>query len=114
MENITIFLGKIIGPYWLVFGIGFLISTKFYEKQLLNSEKTDSLAVTIQGIIHFYIGIGILSNHFLWNNILAIIITILGFGYLGKGISLIVIPRLSLKSGTASFKLICVAGISFI
>ena len=97
MEPITSFFGKIIAPYLFASGLGFLISTKFYEKQLKNSDKSDPLAINLSGMVLFSIGIVILTNHFLWNNILEALVTLLGFSFLGKGITLIVIPDLILN-----------------
>jgi hypothetical protein len=114
MEPITIFIGKILAVYWLVYGLGFLISRKFYANQLKNSDNSDSLAVTLQGAIHLYIGVAIVTNHFLWGNLLAILVTVLGFGYLAKGIALIVFPEATLKSGKSSVKLLPLTGIIFI
>lgn len=114
MEPITLFIGKILSVYWLVYGLGFLISPKFYEDQLRNSDKSDSLAITLQGAIHVYIGIAIVTNHFLWDNLLAILVTILGFGYLAKGIALIVFPSTTLKTTKTSVKMLSVSGIGFI
>lgn len=114
MEPITLFIGKILAIYWLVYGFGFLISRGFYANQLTNSEKSDSLAVTLQGAIHVYIGAAIVTNHFLWNSLLAILVTILGFGYLAKGVALIVFPVAVLKSGEPSVKRLSIAGIGFI
>jgi len=114
MEPITLFIGKILAVYWLVYGLGFLISTKFYEDQLKNSDKSDSLAITLQGAIHVHIGIVIVTNHFLWDNLLAILVTILGFGYLAKGIALIVFPSATLKSTKTSVKMLRISGIGFI
>ncbi len=82
MEPITLILGKIIAPYLLASGLGFLISTKFYENQLKNTDKSDPLSVNLSGMVHFLLGIGILTNHFKWNNILAVIVTLLGFSFL--------------------------------
>ncbi len=114
MEPITLFIGKILTVYWLVYGFGFLISKDFYANQLQNSEKSDSLAITLQGAIHLYIGAAILTNHFLWDNLLAILVTLLGFMYLAKGIALIVFPNATLKSGEVSVKRLRIAGIGFI
>ena len=113
MEPITLFIGKICAIYWLVYGLGFLISHEFYANQLKNSSKSDSLAVTLQGAIHLYIGAAILTNHFLWNNLLAILVTILGFMYLAKGIAIIVIPNATLKSGEPTVKMLRLSGIGF-
>jgi len=113
MESTTLFIGKISAIYWTVYGLGFLVSREFYAKQLMNSSKSDSLAVTLQGAIHLYIGAAILTNHFLWDNPLAILVTILGFMYLAKGIAIIVIPKATLKSGTATVKTVRISGIGF-
>lgn len=114
MDPTTLFIGKILSIYWLVYGLGFLVSTEFYVTQSTNSEKSDSLAVTLQGALHLYLGAAILTNHFLWDNLLAAIVTILGFGYLAKGIALVVFPRATLKSGEPSARLIRVSGYGFI
>jgi len=114
MESITLFIGKISAIYWLTYGLGFLISKEFYANQLKNSEKSDSLSITLQGAIHVYIGAAILTNHFLWDSILAILVTLLGFMYLAKGIALIVFPVATLKSGEPSVKVLRLSGIGFI
>ena len=114
MEPITLFIGKISAIYWLAYGLGFLISREFYANQLKNTEKSDSLAITLQGAIHVYIGAAILTNHFLWDSILAILVTLLGFMYLAKGIALIVFPCAILKSGEPSVKVLRLSGIGFI
>ncbi|MBN1454796.1 MAG: hypothetical protein JW945_00885 [Methanomicrobia archaeon] len=114
MEPITLFFGKIIAPYLFASGLGFLISTKFYENRLKNSDKSDPLAINLSGMVHFLIGIVILTNHFLWNNILEAIVTLLGFSFLGKGVTLIVIPNLILKSTKTSVKALRISGIGFI
>jgi len=114
MEPITLFIGKISAIYWLVYGLGFLISREFYANQIKNSEKSDSLSITLQGAIHVYIGAAIITNHFLWDNILAILVTLLGFMYLAKGIALIVFPGATLKSGESSVKVLRLSGIGFI
>ncbi len=114
METITLFLGKIISPYLFVSGLGFLISGKFYLNQLRNSDKSDPLTINLSGMVHFLIGIAIVTNHFLWNNILAIIVSILGFIFLAKGIALIAFPSLTLKSTKTSVKILRISGIGFI
>ncbi len=114
MDPITLFIGKISAIYWITYGLGFIISHEFYANQLISSSKSDSLAVTLQGAIHLYIGAAILTNHFLWNNILAILVSLLGFMYLAKGIAIIVFPSATLKSGKPAVKTLRISGIGFI
>ncbi|NQV08780.1 hypothetical protein HQ529_02935 [Candidatus Woesearchaeota archaeon] len=114
MNEITLFLGKIIAPYLFVSGVGFLFSVNFYEKLLKNSNKSDPMTVNLSGMVHFLIGIAIVTNHFLWNNILEIVVTLLGFSFLIKGITLIAFPISTLKSTKTSVKLLRISGIGFI
>ncbi len=114
MDTITLFLGKIIAPYLLASGLGFLLSSKFYENLLKNSDKSDPMTVNLSGMVHFLIGIAIVTNHFLWRSALEIVVTLLGFGFLIKGITLIVFPSLTLKSTKTSVKLLRISGGGFI
>ena len=114
MNEITLFLGKIIAPYLFVSGLGFLFSSKFYENLLKNSDKSDPMTVNLSGMVHFLIGIAIVTNHFLWNSILEIVVTLLGFSFLIKGITLIIFPSLTLKSTKTSIRLLRISGIGFV
>ena len=110
----TIFLGKMIAPYLLVSGLGFLFSVNFYEKLLIDSDKSDPLTVNLSGMVHFLIGLAILLTNFLWGNVLEILVTLVGFGFLIKGLTLIVLPNLTLKSTRVSVKLLRISGVGFI
>ena len=52
MNETTIFLGKIIALYLLVSGLGFLLSSRFYENLLKNSDKSDPMTVNLSGMVH--------------------------------------------------------------
>ena len=110
----TLFLGKMIAPYLFVSGLGFLFSANFYERLLINSDKSDPLAVNLSGMVHFLIGLAIVLNHHLWGNILEILITLLGFGFIIKGLTTIVFPIPTLKSTKISGKVLRISGIGFI
>ncbi len=110
----TLFLGKMIAPYLFVSGLGFLFSVNFYEKLLINSDKSDPLTVNLSGMVHFFIGLAIVLNHHIWSNVLEILITLVGFGFLIKGLTLIVIPNSTLKSTKVSVKLLRISGIGFL
>ena len=110
----TLFLGKIIAPYLLVSGLGFLFSFNFYKNLLINSDKSDPMTVNLSGMVHFLIGLAIVLKHFLWGNVLEIIVTLLGFGFIIKGLTLIVFPNSTLKSNEASVKFLRISGIGFL
>lgn len=91
-------IGKIVGIYLIVTGAGFLISNEFYS-QMIAHTGSDPVLINLSGMVHFFIGTTILVNHILWKNALQIIVTILGFLFLMKGIFLIALPELTLQSG---------------
>ena len=110
----TLFLGKIIAPYLLVSGLGFLFSFNFYKNLLINSDKSDPMTVNLSGMVHFLIGLAIVLKHHLWGNVLEISVTLLGFAFLIKGLTLIVLPNLTLKSTKLSVKLLRISGTGFL
>ncbi len=110
----TLFLGKMIAPYLFVSGLGFLFSANFYQKLLINSDKSDPLTVNLSGMVHFLMGLAIVLKHHLWGNVLEILVTLVGFGLIIKGSTLIVFPILTLKSTKLSVKLLRISGIGFL
>ena len=110
----TLFLGKMIAPYLFVSGLGFLLSVNFYEKLLTNSDKSDPLTVNLSGMVHFLIGLAIVLKHHLWGNVIEILVSLVGFGFLIKGLTLIVFPNSTLKSTKVSVKLLRISGIGFL
>ncbi len=112
--EITILIGKIVSPYFLISGLGFLISSNFYEGLLKNSNKSDPMTVNLSGMVHFFLGMIILVNHFLWGNMFQIAITLVGIAFIGKGFTLIVLPKSTLKSTNTSIKVLRLSGIGFI
>ncbi|MFC1962734.1 hypothetical protein ACFLWB_01880 [Chloroflexota bacterium] len=110
----TIFLGKIIAPYLFASGLGFLFSFNFYERLLRNSNKSDPLAVNLSGMVHFILGFAIVLQHNLWGSVLEILVTLVGFGLIIKGLTLIVLPNLTMKSSRVSVKYLYFSGATFL
>ncbi|MGH1352127.1 MAG: hypothetical protein ACRBBN_15155 [Methyloligellaceae bacterium] len=94
----TILIAKIAGPYLVATALGFLISRSFYEKMVLNNQNADPILINLSGAVHFVVGMLILMNHFHWNNLSQISISLLGVLAVAKGTMMIVIPESMLKS----------------
>lgn len=105
----TALIGKIVGPYILVSGIGFLTSGNFYKDLLKDANQSDPMTVNLSGMIHFFIGVTILANHFLFGSLFQIAITFVGFVFFIKGTNLIILPKLTLKSNNTSIKVLRVS-----
>ncbi|WP_282089214.1 hypothetical protein [Aquimarina algiphila] len=96
-------IGKIIAIYLIATGIGFLVSSEYYSKMIANSS-SDPVLINLSGMVHFFIGMIILVNHFLWKNALQIIVTLLGLMFFLKGFFLIIFPEFILQSAGNTVK----------
>ena len=98
MDETSIFFAKLASAYFVVTGLGFLLSTDFYEKMVSTSTSTDPVTVNLSGAVHFLVGMSILLQHFRWGSLLEVIITLIGFAATLKGVGLIAIPEFMLQS----------------
>lgn len=114
MGEDTIFLAKMISPYLLVTGLGFFFSKNFYLRMLNDAESEHPISINLSGMVHFFIGMGVLLNHCRWGNHLEIVVTLLGFAFLLKGSMLIAVPEKIMGSNQTTKKVLPVAGIGFI
>lgn len=88
----SILIAQIAGPYLLVTGLGFLISTEFYIQMVKKQVNANGVTLNLLGAAHFIIGMIILTHHFQWGSILEIATTFLGISTTIKGMGLILIP----------------------
>ncbi len=91
MEN-SLFLAKIIGPYCIIIALGILLNREFYQNVMRDFMRSAAL-VYIGGILSLIIGFLIVLTHNLWVRDLPVIITIIGWGAIVKGVWLIVFPN---------------------
>ena len=85
-------IGIILAIYLIITGLGFALSDDFYS-QMISHKGTDPVLINLSGMVHFFIGMTILVNHFKWTGLLETLVTILGFMFLMKGTLLIIIPE---------------------
>lgn len=104
----TELIARIAGPYLLVTGLGFVFSSSFYARMIAGQGNADPVLLNLSGAVHFVIGMVILVNHFAWSAVDQVVVTLVGVGALVKGVSLILVPDLTVKSpkvGTAGLRL---------
>lgn len=89
--TISIFLAKIIGTYMLITSIAMLINLKFYKKALDEAVKSPMI-ILISAILTLILGILIVISHNVWIQGWPVIITIIGWLILIKGILLFFFP----------------------
>jgi len=88
----SILIAKIIGLIYVAFGVGLLLNKSYYIKAI-NSLLEDSSYFIIGGLLAIIIGILIIEYHNIWSNDWTIIITIIGWIALFKGITLLAFPK---------------------
>ncbi|MFA7286811.1 MAG: hypothetical protein WC052_04105 [Patescibacteria group bacterium] len=108
----TIFLAKIWGPVILAVGLGVFVSRSYYIKIYRDLEK-ETLAVLIFGMVGMAAGIAQVLSHNVWGTLSQIIISLLGWGLLIKGLTFAITPRIVDWSGNlvSNTKLISFVGV---
>lgn len=110
--NITIFLAQIWGPIILTVGLGIFLSHSFYIRIYRDLEK-ETLSVLLFGMLAMMLGIAHVQVHNLWDTLPQVVVSILGWGLLVKGIVFTALPKVADMGGkvVARFKLVSSAGI---
>lgn len=89
----SILLARIIGPLFVLIGVGVLLNRKHYAAMTTNFLKNAELCY-FSGALAFIIGIVIILFHNLWAADWRVMITIIGWASLFKGMSRILFPTM--------------------
>lgn len=114
MRDMTQFIALMAGAYLSATGLGFLVSTRFYTRMVAGSATTDPVTLNLSGAAHFLVGLSVLLTHFHWDGLTEAVVTLLGLAALIKGLLLIVVPEVTLKSPKASPTSMRVSGVGFV
>ena len=90
--GISAFIARIFGLLYLVVGIG-LIKNRQTFKQIMEDFSKNTVLVFYGGILALVIGLMIVLTHNIWVANWTVIITIIGWGALIKGVWLIIFPN---------------------
>ena len=88
---------QFIGLIYIAVGLGILLNPQYY-KQLFADFKTSVAVMYLGGIFAFAIGFLLITFHNIWVKDVSVIITIVGWMALLKGISILVLPKLMMKT----------------
>ncbi len=114
MNEVTLLLAKMMAAYLFATGLGFFLSKTFYLRMLNDAHSAHPISINLSGMIHFFIGMAVVLNHFLWGHHVAIAVSLIGMAFLLKGSMLIVIPNLVMKSNKITVRILPFAGTGFI
>jgi uncharacterized protein YjeT (DUF2065 family) len=88
---------QILGLAYLSIGLGLLLNPQYY-KQMFIDFKTNLTAMYLGGIFAFAIGFLLITFHNIWVKDISVIITIVGWMALIKGILILVLPKMMMKT----------------
>lgn len=110
--DITVLLASLWGPTIFALGIGIFTSRAQYTSMYRDIEK-NAFAILVFGMTAMTMGIFHVLVHNIWNTFPEIIISLLGWGLLLKGVLFIVGPRLVdyVADMWVDLKMLSVAGV---
>lgn len=74
----TELIASIAGPYLIVTGLGMVLSRRFYERMMSVNDAADPILLNLSGAVHFVLGMIVLRNQFLWDNLAAVAVSLFG------------------------------------
>jgi hypothetical protein len=109
--ELTQFLAQIWGPVILAIGLGIFVSPKYYSKVYHDLER-EPLAILVFAMFAITFGVIHVTLHNVWNTFPEIIISLLGWGLLVKGLVFAIAPSVADMGGNwaARIKLMPAAG----
>jgi len=87
---------QVLGIVYLAVGIGILINPDFYKK-LITEFSENPTAIYLSGLVAIVMGYLLVTFHNTWPTDWPVIITILGWVVLIKGLFLLLLPKVSIN-----------------
>ena len=89
--EMSLFLASLLGPAFLVVGVGMLLNQKHYQGMVAEMKKS-SLTLYLSGLMTFVLGLLMVMYHNVWVQDWTVVITVLAWLTLLKGVWLLVFP----------------------
>jgi hypothetical protein len=91
--ELSIVIARIIGIVYLSFGLGLVLSNRYYKREVINLYDNASYILFI-GILASAIGSLIITYHNIWEWNWRVLVTIYGWMALIEGILVLIFPRI--------------------
>ncbi len=92
--ELSILIAKIISVCYLSLGIGIIFNKKYYDEQI--TKLLDNSAVLLYGgFIAIIVGIFLVDSHNIWIADWTVLITLIGWIAIIKGVSLLIYPKIT-------------------
>lgn len=96
--ELSIFLAKLLGLYLLIASIAILVNHKPFNK-LLNEYVKNLPAVFFQSVFALLFGLALVISHNVWTGDWRVIVTVIGWLALLKGVAHLFAPQAAIKKG---------------
>lgn len=90
--NASIFLAQLIGPLFLLVGIGVLLNRSYYRK-MMGDFLGNSALYYFSGVLALVVGIAIVQFHNIWELRWPVVITVVGWLSILKGVVRVLLPE---------------------
>ncbi len=87
---------QVLGIFFLAAGLGVLINLNFYQKLLEDFIQSTSV-IYLYGSLSLFLGYMLVTFHNIWEGGWAVLITIIGWIALTKGLLTLVLPNVQIK-----------------
>ena len=97
-----VFIARLIGPIFVVVGIGVLLNHQHYAAMIAEAVRSAAL-VYFSGVLALAAGLAILNTYRAWTADWRVIVTVLGWLMLIAGVVRIVVPWVTVSLATALY-----------
>ncbi len=88
----SVFIAKIMGPYFLLIALSIVVNRGFFQ-QLMEDYCKSHILILFGGMLAFVFGLVVVQVHNIWVSGWPVLITILGWSSIVKGMWLILFPN---------------------
>lgn len=110
----TELIAMVAGPYLMATGLGFLISNDFYARMAAENDTAHPVTLNLSGAAHFVVGMVIVVQHLKFGSVAEAVVSALGLAAVLKGVALIAVPELTLRSPKSSGATLRITGVAFL
>jgi hypothetical protein len=102
MMQPAVYIARLVGPLFVVLGVGVLLNRTLYADMIGEAVRTPTL-IYISGLLALTAGLAVLNAYRAWTSDWRVIVTILGWLFVIAGVIRIVLPRLTMSLATAIY-----------
>lgn len=94
--SLSILIAKIVATLYLSIGAGLILNGSYYKKELVKLFDNPGFLL-LDGVISMIAGYLVIEYHNVWTQDWRMLITLLGWGLLSRGVFILALPKVILK-----------------